>query len=154
MVFQNYRNFIEMTSTMIYIDAFGGGSKRPPKIYLNKQCPYILALSGSFFPWKGLQFIYAPLPTSNFHIFHRLCIYSGHFFFIFSYSFFSKTKKREGSLSRYYPLSVFCKVMCPPETNMLQNLKSVFTFLHDHSALEFDTGEEIWIKPTTSVGWF
>ena len=38
MVLQNYQNFIEMTSNMIYIVAFGGGLKCPHKIHLNTQC--------------------------------------------------------------------------------------------------------------------
>ena len=37
MVLQNYQNFIELTSNMIYIVAFGGGSKCPCKIHLNTQ---------------------------------------------------------------------------------------------------------------------
>ena len=32
MVLQNYQNFIELTSNMIYIVAFGGGLKCPRKI--------------------------------------------------------------------------------------------------------------------------
>ena len=38
MVLQNYQNFIEMTSNMIYIVAHGGGFKCPHKIHLNIQC--------------------------------------------------------------------------------------------------------------------
>ena len=38
MVLQNYQNFIEMTSNMIYIVAFGSGFKCPRKIHLNTQC--------------------------------------------------------------------------------------------------------------------
>ena len=38
MVLQNYQNFIEVTSNMIYIVAFGGGLKCPRKIHLNTQC--------------------------------------------------------------------------------------------------------------------
>jgi hypothetical protein len=38
MALQNYQNFIEMTSNMIYIVAFGGYLKCPRKIYLNTQC--------------------------------------------------------------------------------------------------------------------
>ena len=37
MVLQNYQNFIELTSNMIYIVAFGGGLKCPRKIHLNTQ---------------------------------------------------------------------------------------------------------------------
>jgi hypothetical protein len=37
MVLQNYQNFIEMTSNMIYIVALGNGFKCPRKIYLNTQ---------------------------------------------------------------------------------------------------------------------
>ena len=37
MVLQNYQNFTEMTSNMIYIVAFGGGLKCPRKIHLNTQ---------------------------------------------------------------------------------------------------------------------
>ena len=37
MVLQNYQNFIEMTSNMIYIVAFGVGVKCPRKIHLNTQ---------------------------------------------------------------------------------------------------------------------
>jgi hypothetical protein len=37
MVLQNYQNFIEMTSNMIYIIALGGGFKCPRKIHLNTQ---------------------------------------------------------------------------------------------------------------------
>ena len=36
---QNYQNFIEITSNMIYIVALGGGFKCPRKIHLNTQCP-------------------------------------------------------------------------------------------------------------------
>ena len=48
MVLQNYQNFIEMTSNMIYIVAFGGGLKCLRKIHLNTQwrgamAPQILA---------------------------------------------------------------------------------------------------------------
>ena len=39
MVLQNYQNFIEMTSNMIYIVAFDGGLKCLRKIHLNTQCP-------------------------------------------------------------------------------------------------------------------
>ena len=39
MVLQNYQNFIEMTSNMIYTVALGGGFKCPRKIHLNQQCP-------------------------------------------------------------------------------------------------------------------
>ena len=39
MVLQNYQNFIEMTSNMIYTVAFGGGLKCPHKIHLNTQWP-------------------------------------------------------------------------------------------------------------------
>ena len=38
MVLQNYQNFMEMTSNMIYIVAFGVGLKCPRKIHLNTQC--------------------------------------------------------------------------------------------------------------------
>ena len=38
-VHQNNQNFIEMTSNMICIVAFGGGLKCPRKIHLNTQCP-------------------------------------------------------------------------------------------------------------------
>ena len=38
MVLQNYQNFIEMTSNMNHIVAFGGGLKCPSKIHLNNQC--------------------------------------------------------------------------------------------------------------------
>ena len=37
MVLQNYHNFIEMTSNVIYIVAFGGGLKCQRKIHLNTQ---------------------------------------------------------------------------------------------------------------------
>ena len=37
MVLQNYQNFTEMTSNMIYIVAFGVGLKCPRKIHLNTQ---------------------------------------------------------------------------------------------------------------------
>jgi hypothetical protein len=37
MVLQNYQNFIEITSNMIYTVAFGGGLKCPCKIHLNTQ---------------------------------------------------------------------------------------------------------------------
>ena len=37
MILQNYHNFIEMTSNVIYIVAFGGGLKCPRKIHLNTQ---------------------------------------------------------------------------------------------------------------------
>ena len=39
MVLQNYQNWIEMASNIIYIVAFGVGFKCPPKIHLNTQCP-------------------------------------------------------------------------------------------------------------------
>ena len=39
MVLQNYQNFIEMTSNMIYIVALGGGFKCLRKIHLSTQCP-------------------------------------------------------------------------------------------------------------------
>ena len=39
MVLQNYQNFIEITSNIIYIVAFDGGLNCPRKIYLNTQCP-------------------------------------------------------------------------------------------------------------------
>ena len=39
MVLQNYQNFIEITSNMIYIAAVCGGLKCPCKIHLNTQCP-------------------------------------------------------------------------------------------------------------------
>ena len=39
MVLQNYYNFVEMTSNMIYIVAFDVGFKCPRKIHLNTQCP-------------------------------------------------------------------------------------------------------------------
>ena len=35
MVLQNYQNFIEMTSDMIYIVAVGGGLTCSPKVHLN-----------------------------------------------------------------------------------------------------------------------
>ena len=44
MVHQTYQNFIEMTSNMIYIVAFGGGLKCPRKIHLNTQ-------------WEGADFV-------------------------------------------------------------------------------------------------
>ena len=37
MLLQNYQNFIEMTSYMIYIVPFGVGLKSPCKIHLNTQ---------------------------------------------------------------------------------------------------------------------
>ena len=37
MVLQNYQNFIELTSNMIYIVALGVGLKCPIKIHLNTQ---------------------------------------------------------------------------------------------------------------------
>ena len=39
MVLQNYQNFIEMTSNIIYIVALGVGLKCPRKIYFSTQCP-------------------------------------------------------------------------------------------------------------------
>jgi hypothetical protein len=39
MALQNYQNFTEMTSNMVYIVAFGVGFKCPRKIHLNTQCP-------------------------------------------------------------------------------------------------------------------
>ena len=39
MALQNYQNFIQLTSNMIYIDALGVGLKCPRKIHLNTQCP-------------------------------------------------------------------------------------------------------------------
>ena len=38
MVLQNYQNFTEMTSNMVYIVAFGVGLKCPRKIHLSTQC--------------------------------------------------------------------------------------------------------------------
>ena len=54
MVLQNYQNFIEMTSNMIYIVAFGVGLKCPHKIHLNTQCP--LCLPASDIPGEYLVF--------------------------------------------------------------------------------------------------
>ena len=48
MVHQNYQNFIENTSNMIYIVALGVGLKCPRKIHLNIQC------DGS--GWRGQKF--------------------------------------------------------------------------------------------------
>ena len=39
MVFQNYQNFTEMTSSMIYVVAFGVGLKCPHQMHWNTQCP-------------------------------------------------------------------------------------------------------------------
>ena len=39
MVLQNYQNFTEMTSNMIYIVAFVVGLTFPRKVHLNAQCP-------------------------------------------------------------------------------------------------------------------
>ena len=39
MVLQNYQNFTEMASNMMYSVAFGVGLKCPRKIHLNTQCP-------------------------------------------------------------------------------------------------------------------
>ena len=39
MVLQNYQNFIELTSNMIYIVALAVGLKCPHKIHLNTKCP-------------------------------------------------------------------------------------------------------------------
>jgi hypothetical protein len=39
MVHQNYQNFIENTSNLIYIVALGVGLKCPRKIHFNAQCP-------------------------------------------------------------------------------------------------------------------
>ena len=47
MVLQNYQNFTEMTSNMIYIVAFGVGLKCPRKIHLNTQ-------------WRGAEEALAP----------------------------------------------------------------------------------------------
>ena len=44
MVLQNYQNFIEMTSNMIYIVELGVGLKYPRKIHLNTQCPVEMEL--------------------------------------------------------------------------------------------------------------
>ena len=41
MVLQNYQNFIEMTSNMIYIVALDVGLKCPRKIHLNTQCTVV-----------------------------------------------------------------------------------------------------------------
>ena len=38
-VLQNYQNFPEMTSNMVYIVALGVALKCPRKIHLNTQCP-------------------------------------------------------------------------------------------------------------------
>ena len=38
MVLQNYQNFTEVTSNMIYIVVFGVGLKCPRKIHLNTKC--------------------------------------------------------------------------------------------------------------------
>ena len=42
MVLQNYQNFTEMTSNIIYFVPFGVGLKCPRKIHLNTQCPPLL----------------------------------------------------------------------------------------------------------------
>ena len=39
MVLQNYQNFTEITSNMIYIAAFAVGLKYPHKVHMNTQCP-------------------------------------------------------------------------------------------------------------------
>ena len=39
MVLQNYQNFIELTSNMIYIVALVVGLKCPQKVHLNTLCP-------------------------------------------------------------------------------------------------------------------
>ena len=39
MVLQNYQKFVEMTSNMIHIVAFGSGLECLRKIHLNTQCP-------------------------------------------------------------------------------------------------------------------
>ena len=39
MALQNYQNFTEMTSNMIYIVAFVVGLKCTRKIYMNTRCP-------------------------------------------------------------------------------------------------------------------
>ena len=46
MVLQNYQNFIELNSEMIYIVALGVGLKCPHKIYLNTQCSEYVCLGG------------------------------------------------------------------------------------------------------------
>ena len=48
MVLQNYENFIEMTSNLIHIVAFGGGLKFLCKIHFNTQC-FILSCLLNFF---------------------------------------------------------------------------------------------------------
>ena len=45
MVLQNYQNFIEMTSNMIYIVAFVVGLKCPSKVHLNTQWPLLSAIT-------------------------------------------------------------------------------------------------------------
>ena len=44
LVLQNYQNFTEMTSNMIYIIEVGAGLKYPRKIHLNTQSPLLLVL--------------------------------------------------------------------------------------------------------------
>ena len=60
MVLQNYQNFIEMTSNMIYIVAFGGGLKCLHEIHSNTQCPLPLVPHWLFALykkgiWRGLS---------------------------------------------------------------------------------------------------
>ena len=52
MVLQNYQNFIELTSNMIYIVALGVGFKCPRKIYLNTQ-------------WGGGRGVYKMTPKNR-----------------------------------------------------------------------------------------
>ena len=47
MVLQNYKNFTEMTSNMIYIVELGVGFKCPRKIHLNTQSPPLHILLSS-----------------------------------------------------------------------------------------------------------
>ena len=44
MVLQNYQNFTEITSNMIYIIEVGAGLRYPRKIHLNTQSPLLLVL--------------------------------------------------------------------------------------------------------------
>ena len=72
---QNYQNFIELTSNMIYIVALGGGFKCPHKIHLNAQCsvgegealgcPKLRNSSDGHLAKKNLKFLSISSYTSN-----------------------------------------------------------------------------------------
>ena len=68
MVLQNYQNFTEMASNMLYIFAFGCGLKCPHKIHLNIQCPTVASLRFKIYIFQCFfQFLvpYSKSPLSS-----------------------------------------------------------------------------------------